>query len=110
MSQTQNDAQLVPFEIWEVPLDNATIKFRKPLVLTPQILDRGTPGECLFAENTDLDLSAVGVDREELLSCLRSDIRMTWKRIAQKHDNELIPEDRELKHRLLEAAEEVNDG
>lgn len=110
MSQTNQTDLLAPFEIWEVLLDNSTIKFHNPLVVTPEVLDRGTPGECFFVEFPDLDLSAVGIDREELLSCLRSDIRMTWKRIVQKHDNELVPEDRELKRRLLKAAEEVNDG
>ncbi len=113
MSQTtQNNPKtdLAPFEIWEVMLDNSTIKFHEPLVLTPRILDRGTPSECFYAEQPALDIFAVGIDWEELASCLRSDIRMTWKRIVRKHDNALTPDDRVTKRRWLEIAEEVNDG
>jgi len=34
-STHEKDVLLAPFEIWEVLLDNSTIKFHKPLVLTP---------------------------------------------------------------------------
>ncbi|MGL6226904.1 MAG: hypothetical protein ACRC10_09820 [Thermoguttaceae bacterium] len=101
---------LAPVEIWEVMLDDATIKFFEPLVLQPVILDRGTPGECCFAENSSLDISAVGVDEEELASCLRSDIRMTWKRVMRQPDAALSSFDRTIKARFLERAEEIENG
>ena len=97
-------------EIWEVILNNSSIKFFKPLLVVPTLLDQGTPGECYFAECPEIGLSAVGVDLEELSSCLRSDIRMTWKRIVQTHDNELSSHDRNIKRRFLELAEEIHDG
>jgi len=38
MSIAQNTDLLIPVEIWEVPLGNSTIKFHKPLVLTPTFI------------------------------------------------------------------------
>ena len=102
--------QLVPFEIWSVMLDDKTIRFFEPLIIKPRILDRGTPAECFCAECAELDLFAVGVDLDELLSCLRSDIRMTWKRVVQKHTNALTADERRVKQRWLNIAEVINDG
>ena len=111
MSQVYETTVLAPFEIWEVMLDNnSTIKFFEPLSVKPKILDRGAPGECFYADCPELDISAVGVDLDELSSCLRSDIRMTWKRIVQKHDDDLAPNGRAIKRRFLEIAGEDGDG
>ena len=110
MSQTKETTLLAPFEIWEVMLDNSTIKFFKPLIVQPEVLDRGTPEQCYCADYHEIDVSAVGVSLDELSSCLRSDIRMTWKRIVRKRDDELSSEDRAIKQRFLEIAEEVSDG
>jgi hypothetical protein len=111
MSQVVHETTLLaPFEIWEVMLDNSTIKFFKPLIVQPTILDRGTSGECYSAEYPELDLSAVGVSLDELMSCFRSDIRITWKRVVQKKDTELAPNARTIKRRFLECAEEVCNG
>ena len=109
-SYTTESTALAPFEIWEVMLDDSTIKFNEPLAIKPRILDQGTSGECFYAEYPELDVSAVGVDLDELLSCLRSDIRMNWKRIVQKRTNELSVHEQRVKQRWLEIAEEINDG
>jgi len=110
MSLTIEPALLAPFEIWEVPLDDSTIKFNEPLIVKPAILDRGTPEECFCAECPELDISAAGVDIDELSSCLRSDIRMTWKRVLQKQNNKLTAKELAVKRRFLKIAEEVFDG
>jgi len=94
-------------EIWWVELDNSTIKFNEPLLIPLEILDGGTDEECYFAEFPEIGISAVGVDFDELRSCLRSDIRMTWKRVFQKPESELTPNDRAIKRRFLELAEEI---
>jgi len=39
MSLTIEPALLAPFEIWEVLLDDSTIKFNEPLIVKPAILD-----------------------------------------------------------------------
>jgi len=52
----------------------------------------------------------VGVDIDELSSCLRSDIRMTWKRVVQKQNNKLTTKELAVKRRFLKIAEKVFDG
>jgi hypothetical protein len=105
-------ALLAPFEIWEVPLDHATIKFFEPLIVQPKVLPPEEPGDRTYftVDVPELDLSAVGISLDELESCLRSDIRMTWKRVVQKHNDELTPNTRTIKRRFLEIAEEVDNG
>ena len=110
--QITEQAVLPPFEIWGVMLDNATIKFFEPLIIQPTILlpeEADDPVYCT-ADVPELDLSAVGISFEELESCIRSDIRMTWKRIVRKPDSELTPDDRIIKKRWLKIAEEYSDG
>jgi len=103
----QND-----LEIWEVPFDDETIiKFiHGPLCIRPTILDEGTAGECYFAEDPEIGISAVGVDIDELWRCLHSDIRMTWKRVCRKQNGELTPKDKVIRRRLLKLAEEISNG
>ena len=108
--QIADQAELSPFEIWEVMLDNATIKFFKPFHVQPKILDAGTSAQCYCADCPKLDLSAVGVSLDELSSCIRSDIRMTWKRIVRKPDSELTSKDRIIKKQWLKIAEEYTNG
>ena len=112
MSQVNEAVLLAPFEIWEVMLDNSTIKFFEPLIVKPEILPPEEPGDPTYwtVDVPNLDLSTVGISLEELGSCVRSDLRMTWKRIVQKHDDELTPNDRTIKRCYLEIAEEVGDG
>ncbi|MGL6193314.1 MAG: hypothetical protein ACRC2T_00660 [Thermoguttaceae bacterium] len=102
--------KLAPIEIWEVPLEGSTIKFKQPLVLEPEILDQGTPEECLFLEYPELSLSSVGKNRKELLSGVLSDIRFSWKNYVQKSDFELVVKTRRIKEKYLEFAEEVANG
>ena len=110
MSVIVEPTVLAPFEIWSVPLDeHRSIKFYEPLIVQPVVLDQGTPEECFYAEYPKLDISAVGIDFDELQSCLRSDIRMTWKRVVQKHSRELKPDEQIIRRRWLDTAEEVND-
>ena len=104
LSATDNQDLL---EVWLVELDNSTIKFNEPLLIPPVVLDHGTAEACYFAEFPELGISAVGIDIEELQSCLRSDIRMTWKRVFHRSENELTPNDMAIKKRFLELAEEI---
>lgn len=52
MSTSKDTDLLAPFEIWEVMLDNRTIKFRKPLELTPAKMahDPDEPGDIEYIE------------------------------------------------------------
>jgi len=111
LSATDNQTMLAPFEIWEVMLDDSTINFFEPLIVQPEVLSPEELGDPSYwtADVPELDLSAVGVSLEELESCVRSDIRMTWKQVVRKRDRELTPHDRTIKQRWLEIAEEVGD-
>jgi len=101
---------LAPFEIWEILLDNTTIKFHEPLILKPEILPPEEPGDPAYwtVDFPDLDISAVAIDRSELLSCVRSDIRMTWENCVRKNDASLTSKNRAIKQRFLAIAEEIN--
>ncbi|MGL6225028.1 MAG: hypothetical protein ACRC10_00185 [Thermoguttaceae bacterium] len=100
---------LIPLEIWEVDLEETTIKFFEPLVLQPIPLLPEEPGDrtYLTVEYPELDLAAVALNHTELLSCLRSDIRLTWKRVMYQPESDLSAFDRTIKVRFLEIAEEV---
>jgi hypothetical protein len=63
-----------------------------------------------YAEFPEVGVSAVGVDFEELRSCLHSDIQMTWKRVFREPVNELTPKDNAIRQRFLELAEEISNG
>jgi len=110
MNITEKLDVLAPFEIWEVLLDNTTIKFHEPLILKPEILPPEEPGDPAYwtVDFPDLDISAVAVDRSELLSCVRSDIRMIWGNCVCKDDASLTPKNRTVKQRFLAIAEEID--
>ena len=98
------------FEIWEIPFDHSTIKFFKPLLLKPEILPPEEPGDPSYwiVDVPDLDISATAVDRSELISYVRSDIRMIWRNCVRKEDVFLTPKYRIIKQRYLSIAEEVD--
>ena len=98
----------IPLEV--VPTDHSIIKFGTPLLIPVEILDKGTPQQCYFVELKEIGVSAVGVDIEELYSCLHSDIRMTWKRVCHKPKRTLTPEDKEIRRQFRKLAEEINIG
>ena len=84
MSLTIEPATLAPFEIWEVPLDDSTIKFHEPLVLTPKRIS--ADGGFWVIEQPELGLSAFGSDHESLWDCVQSCIRMAWKEyVCENH-------------------------
>jgi len=101
---------LAPFEIWEILLDDSTIKFYEPLVLEPEILPPEEAGDPFYwtVDVPDLDISAVAINRSELISCVRSDIRMIWDNCVRKDDRFLTPKNRIIKQRYLSMAEEVD--
>ena len=109
MSLIKESTLFAPFEIWEVPLDGGMIKFHEPLIVKPKILLPEEPGDPTYwtVDVPDLDLSAVGISFEELQSCVRSDICMTWKNCVRKNDASLTPKNRNVKQRYLSIAEEV---
>ena len=112
MSQTRNDAGLAPFEIWEVMLDNSTIKFHKPLVVTPRRMphDQDEPGDVEYWEVDfpQLNISAHGRTRQELWECVLGDIRFNWIEYVSMDDRKLAPLAKSYKDAYLAMAEVVD--
>ena len=107
---------LAPFEIWEVPIGEATIKFHQPLVLIPHWLedDPNDPDDppitgknYLGVECPELDLSAFGVNRRELWKCICGDVRAVWEHCVRLPDDKLSPANRTVKRNYLAIAEEI---
>ena len=112
MSQTNEITLLAPIEIWEVMLDNSTIKFFEPLVLTPFRLeddpDDIDENEYLAVRCPELAISSFGADLEELESAIRSDIRFAWRHFVLADDSQLTPDAKVIKDRYLAVAEAVD--
>jgi len=112
MNQTTNAILLAPIEIWEVILDDKTIKFHQPLVLTPFLLedDPDEPGEneYLAVKRPDLAIGSFGADIEELESAIRSDIRFAWRHFVQTDDFHLTAVARDVKNNYLAIAEAID--
>lgn len=113
MLQTTKTDILAPFDcntlqIWEVPLENGhVLKFHKPLVLQPEILDKNTPEECYCVEYPTLDISAFGQNRDELLSCIYGDVRFVWRHCLTEDTQFLSPQNANVKSKYLSACEEI---
>jgi len=102
---------LAPLEIWEVMLDNSTIKFFEPLVVRPKILppeESGNP-TYLIVDVPELGLSAFGTDHESLWDCVQSCIRMAWKEYVCEDDSKLASLAKSYKDAYLALAEEVDE-
>ncbi len=113
MSQTAENptkTDLAPTEIWEVMLDNSTIKFHEPLVLQTVILPPESPTDRIYlvVEHPELAISSYGVNLEELELAVRSDISFAWRHFVQADDTILAPDAKAVKENYLAVAEEIN--
>ncbi len=114
MSQTieKTAADLAPFEIREVMLDNSTIRFFEPLVLTPTRMphDPDEPGDVEYWEviHEELGVDVYAETHGDLMEAVHSNIRMNWKHYALAADNRLTPGARAIKQSLLAVAEVVD--
>ena len=112
-SYTTESATLAPFEIWEVMLDDyTTVKFHEPLTLTPTWMpddpDEPDDHEYLLVEYPELAISSYGVDYEELVCAIRSDIRFAWRHFVQADDSQLTRDVKVVKDNYLAIAEEID--
>lgn len=114
MLQTTETEILAPFdcntfEIWEVPLENTTIKFKRPLVLQPQILPPEEPGDetYLLIEEPSLNISVYADNRADLWDFVCSSIAFSWRHYVWLSDEQLVQRTRNFKYKFLEIAEEV---
>jgi len=106
---------LAPFEIWEVPLGYSTIKFFRPLVLTPVPLpddpeEPSKPGEndYVLIERPDLNISVFANTRDDLEEIVLSNIRLNWTEYVCEKDQKLAPRAKSIKEAYLAIAEVVD--
>jgi len=106
---------LAPFEIWEVPLAYSTIKFFRPLVLTPVPLpddpeEPSEPGEndYVLIERPDLNISVFANTRDDLEEVVFSEIRFIWEHFVQADDVTLNAKTLAIKKTYLTLAEEID--
>ena len=109
---SQGIAPLVPFEIWEVPLDGGrVIRFFEPLVLTPEPMppdpDEPSEKEYWIVDMPELNLSSYGETIQELWECVHGCIRFNWTEFACEDDSRLAPRAKRIKEAYLDAAEVV---
>ena len=113
MSQVDETTMLAPFEIWEVMLDDSTIKFFEPLILTPTKMphDPDEPGDAEYweVEVPELMISTFGTDHEKIQNGILSDIRDAWKNIVAIPNGNLSPNGKKIKQNYLAIAEEIID-
>ena len=98
---------LAPFEIWEVMLDNSTIKFFEPLVLKPVQISGDE--EFWLVEVPELMISTFGNERRSIQNGIFSDIRDAWTHIVSLPDDRLSPRGKKVKQNYLAIAEELFD-
>lgn len=111
MSQIEETTLLAPLEIWEVLLDNSTIKFFQPLVVQPKMLPPEDRDDSTYwtVEVPELGLAAYGINHENLSDCVHSCIRMAWKEYVCEDDSKLAPLAKSYKDAYLAIAEEVDE-
>jgi len=112
LSVSDDYTMLAPFEIWEVPYGDATIKFHEPLVLTPTWVpdDPEEPDENEYLQviYPELAIDVCAETRDELLAWIHSDIFMNWKHFVSKDDSKLNSGTLPIKHKYLAVAEVVD--
>ncbi len=109
---TTNAAEpLAPFEILEVMLDNSTVRFFEPLVLTPKILPPEEPGDKTYwtVDMPELNISVHADNMDDLWEFVSSDIRFIWRHIVLAPPSTLSRAATKIKSNWLEIAE-VLDG
>ena len=102
-----------PMEIWEVPFDQQTIKFKEPLILTPKRVpdDPEEPEmqkEYLQIICPELAIDVFAENRDDLLDAVYSNIRMNWKHFVLKEDRHLTSATLAIKNAYLQCSEVVD--
>jgi hypothetical protein len=112
LPETTNDIMLAPFEIWEVPYGDATIKFHEPLILTPTWMphDPDEPGDVEYLDviYPELAIDVYAENRDELLAWIHTEIFMNWKHFVSKDDSQLHASTLPIKRKYLAIAEVVD--
>ena len=79
--------------------NGAIVRFRNPLVLTPQVIGNGI----LQVSNDYLGIGVYGVTRGELIAELERDFDILWRGLAMTDDADLTKPERILKYNWIES-------
>jgi len=103
----ENDIDLSPIEFDYIDYEDKRLRFKKRLVLTPNLDESGQ----LYVVNLpEFDLETFAYTRQEIIDGIKSDIRFLWDGYAKATDEELTEGALELKQRLLSNIEEYANG
>ncbi len=107
-----DEKMLAPFEIWEVMLDNSTIKFFQPLVLQPEWLpddpDEPDENEYLAVKVPELDIAVFAEDFDDLIEAVHSNIRVNWRHYVLPPIDQISAQAKTVRRAYLDIAEAFN--
>lgn len=99
---------LSPLELSEVEYSGLRLKLRQPVQLQPKLSEDQPP--FLTVEYPELGIDVLAGQVTGLMDEIAVDLAMLWRTYALAEDQELAPQALALKHRLLEAIQEVRVG
>lgn len=101
------EVDLTPIELDDIKYnDRIKLHFKNRVVLTPVLDDT----EQLYVINySELGLDAFAYTRQEITDDIKDDIIYLWEEYAKAEDNELSNDAKELKNKLLDSIEEVEN-
>jgi hypothetical protein len=99
------DLDLSPFVLSTIETNEASLKFRRPLVLSP-VIDESE--QLILLENPDLGIHVYAHTRSELYDELVAHFGVLWTEYVRESPDRLDPKAVELRERLMALIEEVS--
>lgn len=101
--QSITDLDMSPFEVREFDAADSRLRFRLPLVLTPD-LDAETQ-QWLVLRNTEIGIDVFAKTRDDLEEELYSQLKLLWLEYGREDDPQLSPDAQLLRRNLQDALE-----
>jgi hypothetical protein len=95
---------LTPIEFDYIDYEEKRLRFKKRLVLTPELDDYG---QIYTVSYPEFELETFAYTRQEITDSIKSDIVFLWNGYAKVADEKLTKDALKLKQRLLSGIEEV---
>jgi len=100
----ENNIDLSPIEFDYIDYEDKRLRFKKRLVLTPNLDESG---QLYVVNHPEFDLETFAYTRQEIIDGIKSDIRFLWNGYAKAADEVLTKDAQELKQKLLSSIEEI---
>jgi hypothetical protein len=98
------EIDLSPIDLEDIDYGDKKLRFKNRLVLTPKLDETE---QLYIISHPVFELEAFAYTRQEITDDIKSDIAYLWDEYAKVADDTLTSDALDLKHRLLEAIEEV---